>query len=57
MIGEIHLSQMNHGGGLGRNEPPKSRKMTLQSGARICEISSVGLTAPMASAKPTLLTR
>ena len=51
MMGESHLSQMNHGGGVGRSEPPKRRKITLNSGAMIWEISKVGLRAPTTSAR------
>jgi hypothetical protein len=48
VMGEIHFNQMNQGGGLGRNEPPKSRKMTLDNGAQTCDIWTVGLAAPIA---------
>lgn len=53
VMGEIHLIQTNQGGGLGRKVPPKSRKMTLDSGAQTWEIWTVGLEAPMARARAT----
>ena len=51
VMGEIHLIQTNHGGGLGRKVPPKSRKITLDNGAQTWEIWMVGLAAPIARAR------
>lgn len=51
-MGEIHLSQTNHGGGAGKKDPPKSRKTTLRSGAMMLAMSIVGETAPMARPRP-----